>query len=152
MCFCFEGTSIVKFEVREEVKVGEKAVARIYDIVEQSRKGITHYELKNWSGWKRWSSKAFRDQFLKDLATMAKGKRVKWVFSGHKMSREEVKRAVLASLREPAFRKDLKRILPTQSHQEIVERLLGIEPDQKIDLIQALERDEVFDVVFEIIQ
>ena len=54
---------------------------------------------------------------------MAKGKRVKWVFSGHKMSREEVKRAVLASLREPAFRQDLKRVLPTKSHQEIVERL-----------------------------
>ena len=152
MCFCFEGTSIVKFEVREEVKVGEKAVARIYDIVEQSRKGITHYELKNWSGWQSWSSKAFRDQFLKDLATMAKGKRVKWVFSGHKMSREELKRVILASLQEPAFRQDLKKALPTKSQQEIVERLLGIEPDQKIDLIQALERDEVFDVVFEIIQ
>ena len=152
MCFCFEGTSIVKFEVREEVKFGEKTVARVYDIVEQSRKGLTHYELKNWSGWQSWSSKAFRDQFLKDLATMAKGKRVKWVFSGHKMSREELKRVILASLQEPAFRQDLKKALPTKSQQEIVERLLGIEPDQKIDLIQALERDEVFDVVFEIIQ
>jgi len=78
--------------------------------------------------------------------------RVRWVFSGHKMSREELKRAILASLREPAFRQDLKEALPTRSHQKIVERLLGIEPDQKIDLIQALERDEVFDVVFEIIQ
>ena len=28
-----EGTSIVKFEVREEVKFGEKTVARVYDIV-----------------------------------------------------------------------------------------------------------------------
>jgi len=68
------------------------------------------------------------------------------------MSREELKRAILASLREPAFRQDLKGALPTKSHREIVERLLGIEPDQKNDLIQALERDEVFDVVFEIIQ
>ena len=147
-----EGSSIVKFEVREEVKFGEKSVARIYDIVEQSRKGLTHYELKNWSGWESWSSTSFQRQFLKDLAAMAKGKRVKWVFSGHKMSREELKRVILASLQEPAFRQDLKQTLPTKSHQEIVERLLGIEPDQKIDLIQALERDEVFDVVFEIIQ
>ena len=68
------------------------------------------------------------------------------------MSREELKRAILASLREPAFRQDLNGALPTKSHREIVERLLGIEPDQKNDLIQALERDEVFDVVFEIIQ
>ena len=83
---------------------------------------------------------------------MILSKRVKWVFSGHKMSREELKRAILASLREPAFRQDLKGALPTKSHREIVERLLGIEPDQKNDLIQALERDEVFDVVFEIIQ
>ena len=147
-----EGTSIVKFEVREEIKVGEKTVARIYDIVTETERGPINYELKNWSGWQSWSSKAFRDQFLKDLATMAKGKRVKWVFSGHKMSREELKRVILASLQEPAFRQDLKKALPTKSQQEIVERLLGIEPDQKIDLIQALERDEVFDVVFEIIQ
>ena len=31
-------------------------------------KGLTHYELKNWSGWGSWSDKAFREQFLKDLA------------------------------------------------------------------------------------
>ena len=83
---------------------------------------------------------------------MILNKRVKWILSDHKMSREELKRAILASLREPAFRQDLKEALPTQSHREIVERLLGIEPDQKNDLIQALERDEVFDVVFKIIQ
>lgn len=83
---------------------------------------------------------------------MILNKRVKWILSDHKMSREELKRAILASLREPAFRQDLKEALPTRSHQKIVERLLGIEPDQEIDLIQALERDEVFDVVFEIIQ
>ena len=83
---------------------------------------------------------------------MILNKRVKWILSDHKMSREELKRAILASLREPAFRQDLKEALPTRSHQKIVEHLLGIEPDQKIDLIQALERDEVFDVVFEIIQ
>ena len=83
---------------------------------------------------------------------MIQNNRVKRVFSGHKMSREELKRAILASLREPAFRQDLKEALPTQSHRERVERLLGIEPDQKNDLIQALERDEVFDVVFKIIQ
>lgn len=147
-----EGTSIVKFEVKEEIKIGKETVARIYDIVADEGRSKIHYELKNWSGWQSWSSKAFRDQFLKDLAAMAKGKRVKWVFSGHKMSREELKRVILASLQEPAFRQDLKQTLPTKSHQEIVERLLGIEPDQKIDLIQALERDEVFDVVFEIIQ
>ena len=68
------------------------------------------------------------------------------------MSREELKRAILDSLSETAFRQDLKQALPTKSHREIVERLLGIEPDQKNDLIQALERDEVFDVVFKIIQ
>lgn len=83
---------------------------------------------------------------------MILNKRVKWILSDHKMSREELKRAILAPLREPAFRQDLKEALPTRSHQKIVERLLGIEPDQEIDLIQALERDEVFDVVFEIIQ
>ena len=46
-----EGTSIVKFEVREEIKVGEKTVARIYDIVTESDLGPINYELKNWSNW-----------------------------------------------------------------------------------------------------
>ena len=147
-----KGMSIVQFEVKKEVEIGKETVVRIYDIVVDEGRGKMHYELKNWSSWGSWSDKAFRQQFLKDLATMAEGKRVQWVFSGHKMSREELKRAILASLREPAFRQDLKEALPTQSHQEVVEHLLGIDPDQKIDLIQALERDEVFDVVFEIIQ
>ena len=151
MCFCFEGTSIVKFEVREEVKVGEKAVARIYDIVEQSRKGITHYELKNWSGWQRWSSKAFRDQFLKDLATMAKGKRVKWVFSGHKMSREELKRKIIEALQDPIFQKAINEVID-DAKAPVIGDILGVKIKRNAEIIKNLEQDKVFDIIFEIMR
>ena len=144
-----EGTSIVKFEVREEVKVGEKAVARIYDIVEQSRKGITHYELKNWSNWQSWSSKAFRDQFLKDLAAMAKGKRVKWVFSGHKMSREEVKRKIIEALQDPMFQKAINEVID-EAKVPVIGDILGVKIKRNAEIIKNLEQDKVFDIIFEI--
>ena len=150
MCFCFEGTSIVKFEVREEVKVGEKAVARIYDIVEQSRKGITHYELKNWSNWQSWSSKAFRDQFLKDLTAMAEGKRIKWVFSGHKMSREEIKRKILDALREQSFMVEVTTLIEQPSVRQALSDALGTDILEATDLYTALKEDKVFNLIFDI--
>ena len=144
-----EGTSIVKFEVREEVKVGEKAVARIYDIVEQSRKGITHYELKNWSNWQSWSSKAFRDQFLKDLTAMAEGKRIKWVFSGHKMSREELKRKVIEALQDPMFQKAINEVID-EAKVPVIGDILGVKIKRNAEIIKNLEQDKVFDIIFEI--
>ena len=151
MCFCFEGTSIVKFEVREEVKVGEKAVARIYDIVEQSRKGITHYELKNWSNWQSWSSKAFRDQFLKDLTAMAEGKRIKWVFSGHKMSREEIKRKIIEALHDRGFLEAVKALIKEAPQRLTIERILMVKDLRGESLPEVIARDQVFNVIFEII-
>ena len=146
-----EGTSIVKFEVKEEVKFGEKTIARIYDIVEQSRKGLTHYELKNWSGWQSWSSKAFREQFLKDLAAMAEGKRIKWVFSGHKMSREEVKRSIIASMRDETFLQLLVELLNRPKNRRFLKTTFGIEFSDGTDLLNALERDEIFSRIFDVI-
>lgn len=151
MCFCFEGTSIVKFEVREEVKVGEKAVARIYDIVEQSRKGITHYELKNWSNWQSWSSKAFRDQFLKDLTAMAEGKRIKWVFSGHKMSREELKRKIIEAFQDRGFLEAVKALIKEESQRLSIERVLMVKDLRGESLPDVIARDQVFNVIFEIV-
>ena len=151
MCFCFEGTSIVKFEVREEVKVGEKAVARIYDIVEQSRKGITHYELKNWSNWQSWSSTAFRDQFLKDLAAMAEGKRIKWVFSGHKMSREELKRKIIEALQDAKWEAQLTSMIRKLPEKSPLKTILGSKVNSAESLIKAIdEHDAIFDFLFEI--
>ncbi len=146
-----EGTSIVKFEVRKEVKFGEKTVARIYDVVEQSRKGLTHYELKNWSRWGSWSDTAFRDQFLKDLATMAKGKRVKWVFSGHKMSREEVKRKIIKALQDGAFLEAVKALVKDKGKRHAIEQILEIKHLRGESLPEVIGRDQVFNVIFEII-
>lgn len=146
-----EGTSIVKFEVKEEVKFGEKTIARIYDIVEQSRKGLTHYELKNWSGWQSWSSKAFREQFLKDLAAMAEGKRIKWVFSGHKMSREELKRKIIEALQDDKWKAQLTSMMQDLSDKSSLETIFGSEIGDAESLIKAIdEHDTIFDFLFEI--
>lgn len=146
-----EGTSIVKFEVREEIKVGEKTVARIYDIVTESDLGPINYELKNWSGWQSWSSKAFRDQFLKDLSTMAKGKRVKWVFSGHKMNREEIKRKVIGALQDDKWKAQLTSMIQDLSDKSSLETIFGAEIGDAESLIKAIdEHDTIFDFLFEI--
>lgn len=146
-----EGTSIVKFEVREEIEVGEKTVARIYDIVEQSRKGLTHYELKNWSGWGSWSSTSFQRQFLKDLAAMAEGKRVKWVFSGHKMSREELKRKIIEALQDKGFLEAVKALIKEEPQRLAIERILMVKDLRGESLPEVIARDQVFNVIFEII-
>ena len=145
-----EGTSIVKFEVREEIEVGEKTVARIYDIVEQSRKGLTHYELKNWSGWGSWSSTSFQRQFLKDLAAMAEGKRIKWVFSGHKMSRGELKRKILDALREQSFMVEITTLIEQPSVRQALSDALGTDILEATDLYTALKEDKVFNLIFDI--
>ena len=151
MCFCFEGTSIVKFEVREEIKVGEKTVARIYDIVTESDLGPINYELKNWSGWQSWSSKAFRDQFLKDLAAMAKGKRIKWIFSGHKMSREEIKRKIIEALQDDKWKAQLTSMMQDLSEKSPLKTIFGSKVDSAESLIKAIdEHDTIFDFLFEI--
>ena len=146
-----EGTSIVKFEVGEEIKFGEKAVTRVYDIVERSPQGLTHYELKNWSRWGSWSSKAFRDQFLKDLATMAKGKTVKWVFSGHKMSREELKRKIIEALQDDKWKAQLTSIIRKLPEKSPLKTILGSKVNSAESLIKAIdEHDAIFDFLFEI--
>lgn len=151
MCFCFEGTSIVKFEVREEVKFGEKTVARIYDIVTETERGPINYELKNWSGWGSWSGTAFRDQFLKDLAAMAEGKRIKWVFSGHKMSREELKRKIIEALQDDKWKAQLTSMMQDLSEISPLKTIFGSKVDNAESLIKAIdEHDAIFDFLFEI--
>ena len=146
-----EGTSIVKFEVGEEIKFGEKAVTRVYDIVERSPQDLTHYELKNWSRWGSWSSKAFRDQFLKDLAAMAEGKRIKWVFSGHKMSREELKRKIIKALQDDKWKAQLTSMIQNLSDKSSLETIFGAEIGDAESLIKAIdEHDAIFDFLFEI--
>ena len=146
-----EGTSIVQFEVKKEVKIGEETVARIYDIVTETERGPINYELKNWSSWGSWSGKAFRDQFLKDLATMAKGKRVKWVFSGHKMSREEVKRKIIDALQDRAFLEAVKALIKDKGKRRAIEQILEIKHLRGESLPEVIARDQVFNVIFEII-
>ena len=146
-----EGTSIVKFEAKEEIKFGEKTVARIYDIVTETERGPINYELKNWSNWQSWSSKAFREQFLKDLTAMAEGKRIKWVFSGHKMSREELKRKIIEALQDDKWKAQLTSMMQDLSVKSPLKTIFGSKVDSAESLIKAIdEHDAVFDFLFEI--
>ena len=141
----------MEFEVRKEVKFGEKTVARVYDIVVDEGRSKIHYELKNWSRWGSWSDTAFRDQFLKDLATMAKGKRVKWVFSDHKMNREEVKRKIIKALQDDKWKAQLTSMIQDLSDKSSLETIFGAEIGDAESLIKAIdEHDTIFDFLSEI--
>ena len=117
-------------------------------MVDEGR-GKMHYELKNWSNWGSWSDKAFRQQFLKDLATMAKGKRIQWVFSGHKMSREELKRKIIEALQDPMFQKAIDDVIDDEK-VPVIGDILGVKIKRKAEIIKNLEQDKVFDIIFEI--
>ena len=147
-----KGTSIVQFEVKKEVKIGEETVARIYDIVADEGRGKIHYELKNWSSWGTWSGEAFREQFLKDLATMANGKRVKWVFSGQKLNREEVKRRIIEALQDGKWRAPLSSMIRKLPEKSPLKIILGSEVEDIESLVKAIdEHDAIFDFLFDII-
>ena len=146
-----KGTSIIKFEVEEEVKIGKETVVRIYDIVTEKGGQRTRYELKNWSSWGSWSGKAFREQFLRDLATMAKGKRVQWVFSGHKMSRTEIKRKIIEALQDDQWKAQLTSMMQDLSGKSSLETIFRSEIGDAESLIKAIdEHDTIFDFLFEI--
>ena len=80
---------------------------------------------------------------------MAKGKRVKWVFSGHKMSREEVKRKIIEALQDPMFQEAINEVIGDAT-VGVIGDVLGVQIKRKAEIIKSLEQDKVFDVIFEI--
>ena len=78
---------------------------------------------------------------------MAKGNPVKWVFDGSKLDRATVKRRVLEALREPGFRGEVNEVLRGRNAGL---ELLGRKVKNSDQLLEALENDQVFDIIFEI--
>ena len=140
----------VIFEAPVDLVVNGRVVGRVYDAVVWVDGRAVRYELKSWSRWAHWSDGAFRGQFLKDLASMAKGNPVRWVFDGSKLDRATVKRHVLEALREPGFRQEVDGILEDQVAREKFRQLLKRESKDSEQLIEALKDDQVFDIIFEI--
>ena len=81
---------------------------------------------------------------------MAKGNPVRWVFDGSKLDRATVKRHVLEALREPGFRQEVDEVLKGKNASEQFQKLLKQEIMDSEQLIEALENDPVFDIIFEI--
>ena len=140
----------VIFEAPVDLVVNGRVVGRVYDAVVWVDGRAVRYELKSWSRWAHWSDGAFRGQFLKDLASMAKGNPVKWVFDGTKLDRATVKRRVLEAMREPGFRREVDEVLKGKNASEQFQKLLKQEIMDSDQLLGALENDQVFDVIFEI--
>ena len=80
---------------------------------------------------------------------MAEGKRIKWVFSGHKMSREELKRKVIEALQDPMFQKAINEVID-EAKVPVIGDILGVKIKRNAEIIKNLERDKVFDIIFEI--
>ena len=82
---------------------------------------------------------------------MAEGHPVKWVFDGTKLDRATVKRRVLEALREPRFRREVDRLLlDNKEAEKKLKDILEREIQNSTQLIEALESDQVFDIIFEI--
>ena len=81
---------------------------------------------------------------------MAKGNPVKWVFDGTKLDRATVKRHVLEAMREPGFRREVDEVLKGKNVGEQFQKLLKQEIMDSDQLLEALENDQVFDIIFEI--
>ena len=82
---------------------------------------------------------------------MAEGKRVKWVFSGHKLSREELKQRVIEALQDRAFLEAVKALIKKESQRLAIEKILKVRDLKGASLPEVIGRDQVFNVIFEII-
>ena len=78
---------------------------------------------------------------------MAEGHPVKWVFDGSKLDRATIKRHVLEAMREPRFRGEVNEVLRGR-HAGL--ELVGRKVKNSDQLLEALENDQVFDIIFEI--
>ena len=82
---------------------------------------------------------------------MAKGNRIKWVFSGHKMSREELKWKVIGALQDAKWKAQLTSMMQDLSDKSSLETIFGSEIGDAESLIKAIdEHDTIFDFLFEI--
>ena len=83
---------------------------------------------------------------------MAKGKRIKWVFRGHKMSREEIKRKILDALREQSFMVEITTLIEIEhpSVRQALSDALGTDILEATDLYTALKEDKAFNLIFDI--
>ena len=82
---------------------------------------------------------------------MAEGHPVKWVFDGSKLDRATVKRRVLEPMREPGFRREVDRLLlDNMEGEKKLKDLLERKIQNSKQLIESLESDQVFDIIFEI--
>ena len=83
---------------------------------------------------------------------MILSKRVQWVFSGHKMSREEVKRKVIEALQDDKWKDQLTVMMRDLSEKSPLKAIFGSKVDDAESLVRAInEHDAIFDFLFDII-
>ena len=83
---------------------------------------------------------------------MANGKRVKWVFSGQKLNREEVKRRIIEALQDGKWRAPLSSMIRKLPEKSPLKIILGSEVEDIESLVKAIdEHDAIFDFLFDII-
>ena len=77
---------------------------------------------------------------------------VKWVFSGYKMSRDEVKRKVIEALQDDKWKDQLTTMMLDLSEKSPLKTIFGSKVDDAESLVQAInEHDAIFDFLFDII-
>ncbi|MCB0497335.1 MAG: hypothetical protein KDC79_14435 [Cyclobacteriaceae bacterium] len=142
-------TKIV-FEKTSDILIDGKNVGRIYDILIDG----VHYELKNWSNW---FPSTVKTQFIRDLVNINNLDELKWVFnsSDNLPDLGVLKRNMLQTL------KKADGITPIDELGDIslekMRKLIGdkfgniSEANRKVKFLEALEDDDIFNSIFEVI-
>ena len=82
---------------------------------------------------------------------MGQGKIIKWVFSGHKLSREVVKQRIIEVLQDPMFHEAIDEVID-DARAGVIGDLLEVKIKRKDEIIKNLEQDNVFDIIFKFIE
>lgn len=107
--------------------------------------------MKNWSQWSSWSPGAFRDQFVKDIKSIAEGNQIKWVFNkSEKLDRLTLKKHIIEALDNKDFYSKMYQILRNSDTQNVIEGF-GRNIDNTDSFIREIQEDDFLNYLFEVI-
>lgn len=145
----------LKFEIETLDRVRRYDI-QIEELLPNGRKLIQNLELKNWIGF--WGD-SIKKQFTKDLSKMEKLGDVKWVFSkkGVNQSMDELRGNVIKNLKKADGSPiDELNVLFSGRDMDInikkFESVFGRKVETAVELIDELNKPEIFKQIFEIVE
>ncbi|WP_455592190.1 hypothetical protein [Bacteroides sp.] len=144
-------------KIRFEVNNLSDNLKRIYDIVIDGEQGVTrmlvqNLELKN---WKQLYSETIKKQFIqKDLVKMKELGEIQWVFkktAENAFTPESLRKEIIETLKKVDMKEELSKLFDEEDiFKKKISATFKAEIEDVDDLIDAIEKPDIFNKIFKI--